>query len=228
MRPKKTIRLYSFFSVAIMILTLFFTALILSFCANSDTEARQEKKISKQEKNVSRQNLTSAQAQTIIATRSQEVLLALKQKDMKKLASFVHPTKGVRFTPYSYVNLKEDLVFQSSNLKSVLEDTTRHLWGYYDATGKPIKETFLKYYDKFVYDQDFSNAEKIGFQKILGSGNTANNVFEVYPQAIVVEYFFSGFNPKLDGMDWESLRLVFEKEGDNWFLVGIIHDQWTS
>jgi (p)ppGpp synthase/HD superfamily hydrolase len=28
-------------------------------------------------------------------------------------------------------------------------------------------------------------------------------------------------------MDWRSLRLVFEKKNDIWYLVGIIHDQWT-
>jgi hypothetical protein len=37
----------------------------------------------------------------------------------------------------------------------------------------------------------------------------------------------SGFDPEYEGMDWRSLRLVFEKKNDIWYLVGIIHDQWT-
>jgi hypothetical protein len=28
-------------------------------------------------------------------------------------------------------------------------------------------------------------------------------------------------------MDWRSLRLVFEEQGGSWYLVGIVHDQWT-
>jgi hypothetical protein len=28
-------------------------------------------------------------------------------------------------------------------------------------------------------------------------------------------------------MDWESLRLVFQEEGGVWYLVGVIHDEWT-
>jgi hypothetical protein len=28
-------------------------------------------------------------------------------------------------------------------------------------------------------------------------------------------------------MDWQSLRLVFEETAGNWYLVGIVHDQWT-
>ncbi len=28
-------------------------------------------------------------------------------------------------------------------------------------------------------------------------------------------------------MDWCSLRLVFEKWGAQYYLVGVVHDQWT-
>jgi hypothetical protein len=28
-------------------------------------------------------------------------------------------------------------------------------------------------------------------------------------------------------MDWESLRLVFVQEDGAWWLVGIVHDEWT-
>ena len=53
------------------------------------------------------------------------------------------------------------------------------------------------------------------------------NQFEVYDNPIIVEYYFPGFNPEYEGMDWKSLRLVFEQYEDNWYLVGIIHNQWT-
>jgi hypothetical protein len=28
-------------------------------------------------------------------------------------------------------------------------------------------------------------------------------------------------------MNWASLRLVFERSGNKWYLVGISHDEWT-
>jgi hypothetical protein len=28
-------------------------------------------------------------------------------------------------------------------------------------------------------------------------------------------------------MDWCSLRLVLVDEGGHWWLVGIVHDEWT-
>ncbi|NLE25228.1 MAG: hypothetical protein GX625_07790, partial [Clostridiaceae bacterium] len=79
----------------------------------------------------------------------------------------------------------------------------------------------------FIYDVDFASAEKIGYNEILGHGNTLENSAEVYKDSMVVEYHFPGLDPQYEGMDWRSLRIVFEKHNDTWYLVGIIHDQWT-
>ncbi len=64
--------------------------------------------------------------------------------------------------------------------------------------------------------------------KFIGRSNTSNNNFEIYSNAIIVEFHFSGFDSKYEGMDWESLRLVFEEKDGTWYLIGIIHDQWTT
>ncbi|MNW11118.1 hypothetical protein D3C71_2084880 [compost metagenome] len=51
----------------------------------------------------------------------------------------------------------------------------------------------------------------------------------MYPkeQYDFVEYHITGIDPSVEEMDWRSLRLVFEKIGEDHALVGIIHDQWT-
>ena len=56
---------------------------------------------------------------------------------------------------------------------------------------------------------------------------TLNNVAEVYPEAVTVEYHVEGSAPELGGLDWRSLRLVFERVEDTWYLVGVVHDEWT-
>ena len=134
---------------------------------------------------------------------------------------------GVRFSPYAYVDVDKDLVFTADKVKKLATDSTLYLWGYYDGSGEPIRLKFSDYYKKFIYDVDFLNAEQVGYNKTLGHGNSLNNSFEVYKNSIIVEYYFSGFDPQYGGMDWRSLRLVFEKKNDVWYLVGIIHDQWT-
>jgi len=158
---------------------------------------------------------------------AREAINALKDKDMEKTAKLVHPGKGVRFSPYAFVDVKNDLVFSANDVKDLLSDTTIYTWGSYDGTGDPIELTFEDYYKKFIYDVDFANAEKVGYNEILGKGNTIENSAEVYKDSVVVEYHFSGIDPQYDGMDWRSLRIVFEKFNDAWYIVGIIHDQWT-
>ncbi|MEO1438495.1 MAG: hypothetical protein AAFV80_23350, partial [Bacteroidota bacterium] len=59
-------------------------------------------------------------------------------------------------------------------------------------------------------------------------GNLRNNIPKVYPEAQFVEFFVSGKNGAYSGFDWRVLRLVFEEEGGEWKLVGIVHSEWTS
>ncbi|HOQ75761.1 MAG TPA: hypothetical protein PK369_04220 [Thermoclostridium sp.] len=164
---------------------------------------------------------------SIIEERTAEVLTAISKYDFEKLSEAVHPEKGVRFSPYTWVDEGKDLVFSADEIRNMARDSGTYVWGNYDGSGDPIELSFRDYFARFVYDADFVNAEQTGYNKVLGQGNTINNSFEVYKDSIIVEYHFSGIDPKYEGMDWRSLRLVFEKAGDTWYLVGIIHDEWT-
>ena len=162
-----------------------------------------------------------------IITKSNNVLLAIKNKDMEKLSTYVHPDKGLIFTPYAYVDPKKDIVFTANSVKGLLQDNKKYSWGAYDGTGDPIELTFNDYYNKFIYDVDFTNAVIIGNNHRIGQGNSLNNIEQVFPSAVFIEYHFPGFEKQYEGMDWRSLRLVFEKKNDIWYLIAIIHDQWT-
>jgi hypothetical protein len=76
---------------------------------------------------------------------AKKVVAALKNKDMKSLAAFVHPVKGVRFSPFAYVDIKEDLTFKGSRLENL------------------INGTYAEYYEDFVYDYDFAKPDKINY-----------------------------------------------------------------
>lgn len=171
--------------------------------------------------------IPSAEAKRIIAGVADAVIQALSAKDADKLASYVHPVKGVRFTPYTYVDPGRDQIFTPDQVRNLFKDQQRYLWGYYDGSGEEIKLTPGEYYEKFIYTADFINAEQIGYNQVLSSGNMLENQFEVYENPIIVEYYFSGFDPVYAGMDWQSLRLVFEEDGGEWRLTGMIHNQWT-
>lgn len=170
---------------------------------------------------------TEEHIKTIIEKRALEVLGYIRDYDLENLSMAVHPEKGVRFTPYGYVDVDKDLLFNQDEIKGFASDSTKYLWGSYDGTGDPIELTFKDYWKRFIYDEDFVNAKETGYNKRLGQGNSLDNSAKVYKNAIIVEYHFPGFDPQYEGMDWRSLRLVFEKSGDTWYLIGIIHDQWT-
>lgn len=172
--------------------------------------------------------LSPPEAKRIIQTTSDQVITALKNKDMDTLSQFIDPEDGVRFTLYSYVDTEQDLVFDRKGIQNFLTDEQTYLWGYYDGSGEAVELTPSEYYDKFIYDQDFANADDVSYNETLSGGTTLNNQSEVYgDDAIIVEYYFQGFEPEYEGLDWESLTLVFEEEEDTWYLVAIISNRMT-
>ncbi|MCB2209356.1 hypothetical protein KQH62_00550 [bacterium] len=176
---------------------------------------------------------TAAPTETEAATEAMSLeataelaVTALAEKDLAALADLVHPEMGVRFSPYAYVE-EEQQVFMADQLPGLFDSDEVYHWGVYDGSGQPIDMTFSDYYDQFVYSLDFSNADETAVNERLGQGNSLNNIGEFYPDSSFVEYYISGMDPQYDGMDWQSLRLVFKQEGEQWLLVGIVHDEWT-
>lgn len=154
-------------------------------------------------------------------------VMLLDQKDMSELSLLVHPVKGVLFSPYTYVHINDAIVFTSSELISAPGSSNTHIWGDYDGIGDPILLDFDDYYDRFIYDKPFAFPHLIGNNTIIGTGNTLVNIEDVFPDGEFVEFHFTGFDPEFFGMDWKSLRLVFELYQGQWYLVAIIHDEWT-
>ena len=127
---------------------------------------------------------------------------------------------------YAYVS-DADVVFSSADIGDLSEDQGVYNWGHFDGTGDPINLEFDAYFTRFIYDADFARPHKVGYNKVIGSGNTINNLAEFFPECVFVEYHFDGFEHKLGRMDWRSLRLVLAEKGGAWYLVGVVHDEWT-
>jgi hypothetical protein len=160
------------------------------------------------------------EAQDIIAKQAADVLQALKTADMLDLARYIHPVKGLRFSPYAAVGARTDVVLRASQLNGAFQDPAKRVWGADDGSGAPIRLTFARYYHKFVYDRDFAKAPKVTYNS--GDEGT-KQAWEQYPNAIVVDYRL----PETVNTPREHLRLVFEQHEGKWYLSGIIHDGWT-
>jgi hypothetical protein len=171
--------------------------------------------------------LSAKQACAIIAMTASRAVQALKSRDMNELSKLVHPVKAVRFSPYAFLDVKADQRFTAAKIRGALSDGKIRVWGRYDGSGKPIRLSFSEYYKRFVYDRDFAHASEIFYNSTQeGRGNTHDNSREEYPEAIVVEFHVPGPAGQEDS-GFRGLRLVFEQYRDAWYLIHIVHDEWT-
>ena len=171
--------------------------------------------------------LSAADAERVVGARVRAVLDALKRRDGAALAALAHPTKGVRFTAYPFVIVARDQVLSRADLANAYTDTRTRTWGVTDGKGDPITLSFSDYNARYVYSRDFANAQKTAFNKAIGSGNSIDNSAEAYPNAVLFEAYDPGPDPTMESVRWQSLRLLFEREADSWYLVGVIHGEWT-
>ncbi len=149
---------------------------------------------------------------------------ALMRRDSAEFASYVDPRTCVRFSPYSYVDAS-DVCLRAGKLRDAFADPQVRHWGSYDGSGEPIDLTFEEYAARFVVDIDI--AKTTARPETLGE-NTVDNASTFYgPDATIIELYTPPSDPKLGGMDWRSLRIVMERDNQRYYVVGIIHAEWT-
>lgn len=134
---------------------------------------------------------------------------------------------GVTFTPYSTVDLQHDQCFTPEQVKNLPSDTNTYTWGYEDGRGEPIQMTATEYFSRFVFDADYTQAPRVGVDQIITSGNALENLTEAYPDCHFVDFCYPSRDPANEGLDWCSLKLVFAGEKSSWYLVGVVHGEWT-
>lgn len=164
---------------------------------------------------------------TLLLQQAGQVLSTLKNQDYPALASYVHPTYGVQFTPYSTVQPKQDLRLSADQVAALDSDAAVYTWGTADGSGEPIRMSGREYFARYVFNVDYTQAPVIGIDTVLESGNALENVADSFPGCRFVEYHFPGIDPKNQGFDWCSLKLVFSPCEDSWRLVALIHSEWT-
>ena len=156
------------------------------------------------------------------------MVAAFEAQDGARLAELAHPEKGVRFSPYAFVDAEKDVVLSPRQLEGFWSDDTVFEWGSEDGSGEPIRMSASQYCDRYIMDRDFAAADQVSENQDKASGNTVNNAAEVYPDGTRVEYYIK---PTMtDGQpnnDWAALRIVLENSQGTWRLVGVIHDEWT-
>ncbi len=161
-----------------------------------------------------------------LAREGSRILAALKEKQYRKIAAFIHPDQCLRFTPYPTLT-DRDLTFCKDALIAAVDENRTYEWGAYDGTGDPIQLPFQEYHQRFIYDLDYFHADIVGYNMKISSGNAINNIFEIYPNAEFIEYHFPQTDSEYAGLDWRSLTLVFIEIDQSWYLAALVHGEWT-
>ncbi len=208
---------------------LFFLSLL--FMMSCDTRSKKENHTNTIEPGLivtPDSNKSIVNSDSLVVATSRHVLSLLKNKAFAQLSTLFHPREGVRFSPYGYVDTTTHNRMKGDDFLQAIEKKPVLYWGSYDGSGDSILLTVAQYYNKFIYNADFVKAETSSLNKRISTGNSLHNIAAIYPGCNFTEHYFPGFDKKYGGMDWTSLKLVFQFfEGKN-YLVAIVHDQWTT
>lgn len=160
-----------------------------------------------------------------LKTLNSEMLSALKSNEIEKLSKFIHPEKGIRFSMYGYVQPKMDKHFTKEEFIKYAPTNIKFTWGEKDGTGDQLVLSIKDYLSQWVFKRDFTSAEYYQ-NSFKGGGNSINNLKEIYPKTDFTENYIPG-SEKYSGMDWNSLRFVFEELYGTYYLVAVVNDEWT-
>ncbi len=168
---------------------------------------------------------TSESEQQNLKQLNDQILQILKQGNHRELANFIDPQKGVRFSMYAYIEPAKDKVFTREDFIKYIDTNVKFTWGQKDGTGEIYQTTLKNYLEEWVYSRDYSKSD-YSENEMKGKGNTINNLKEIYPNADFTENYING-SEQYSFMDWNSLRFVFEKLGNKYYLTAVVNDQWT-
>lgn len=156
---------------------------------------------------------------------NKDLLQILKEKNYNQFATYIHPKKGISFSMYAPINATNDKNFTKEEFVKYSDSNIKFTWGKKDGTGDYLVLSIKDYLQNWLYKQDFS-ASDYHFNDFKGAGNSLNNLKEIYPNSNFTENYIQG-TEEFGGLDWYSVRFVFEEfEGKN-YLVAVINDQWT-
>ena len=95
------------------------------------------------------------------------------------------------------------------------------------APREPIRRTIAQFLEEFIFSVDYTQSTSVGVDEIVMSGNSLENLKEAYPDCRFVDLCYPSLDPAYEGLDWCSLKMVFAPTQSGWYLVGLIHSQWT-
>ncbi len=126
---------------------------------------------------------SSAQTEQIVGEDSRAAVRALQNNDTRALAKFVHPTQGVRFSPYVHADEGERII-RRAQMPHLAHHPRRWNWGSYDGEGGDMMLTWNEFRRKILVPRPYLPIANTGaredFNRLSQNGNVPNNLLDVY------------------------------------------------
>jgi hypothetical protein len=165
---------------------------------------------------------TATQKVTDSLPPADKILEAIAAGNFATLAKYVHPQRGLEFSPYSrnLIDL-QTIRFSQAEVVKFGVDERIYTWGTFDGSGEPILMTPSDYFKEFVYDIDYIRKAKrtttIPKQRTPGE---FSGLHKYYPEELIVRYHYPG-TPDNEYIDFRDLILLFSVIEGRWYLVGV-------
>src|SRR5690554_8127198 len=111
-----------------------------------------------------------------LEVQADSIVHLLHDAAWQSLSTYVHPERGLTFSPYSYVEPDEAVSLSREEIAAIASDSTEYLWGYEDGTGDDIRMTPAVYISERVMNRDFRSARRGARDEVIETGNTMNNL----------------------------------------------------
>jgi hypothetical protein len=153
-------------------------------------------------------------------------LIALQNKDLDRLSALVHPVKGALFSADPQIDEPYSTHVMPDTLKRVFQTDENLLWGVSGITGEPIELSFEAYATHYLNRVNYRESFiRVSHGLVTARGNAPLNHKTFFPEAIPVEFFYPG-TEAVEGKDFSSLILLFEKHEGRVYLVGVLNNFW--
>ena len=173
--------------------------------------------------NDSNENISSEQAETIISKKAEKIINIIAEKNFQELSKYIHPVNGAFFSTLNRFSINSNLKFYVEDIHNFLDNQKVYRWGGIPGSAIPIELNPPDYFDRYIYNNDYINADKIGYNQMFSDPDYQENQHDVFEKAIVVEFYIEQNEHKLD----ESTRIVFQEYEGEWYIVGFSHYEWT-
>ena len=168
---------------------------------------------------------TLSASEEYILNLAVSTLFLLKNEDWGALGAMVHPEQGLTFSPFGYVDKDAAIRLGAGDVKALGFDEEVRIWGIFEGSGDPIEYTFVEYYERFIFNRDFTKEPQVAVDRIIRT-TMMDNLEILGNGASFAEFHMPGSGPEED-FNWASLRLVLAPYDGDLYLVGIVHDEWT-